>query len=98
MDANQFSSEVKRRRNLFFAAAPSWFVITPTFIICGTMVLPFFVAGLLALATWMVLMHKLQKRVVDLKCFNCNRQAFDHAFFFMCHAKCKACGTAYAST
>ena len=50
------------------------------------------------LVSWVALMWWLQRRLTDMKCFRCGRQAFAHGFFFMRHGKCQSCGVAYEST
>src|SRR3989337_67460 len=92
-EAVRFWDEVRRRRNLFFLAAPSAFVLAPIFF---TIDLPRFISPAFAMVgTWMGLMWWMQKRVIDMKCFNCGQRALDQSLFFMRHAKCKHCETAY---
>ena len=99
MEAGAFWSEVRRRKNQFFLAAPSWLVIGPVLFLLYSAVLPNdLLSGYGAIFTWMGLMWWLQRRLTDLRCFHCGQQAFSHAFFFMRHARCKHCGTAYAGT
>ena len=99
LDAAEFWSEVRRRRNWFFLAGPSWLVLGPLLAYVYSVVLRTdswrFDA---ALVSWMALMWWLQKRVTDLLCYRCGRRAFVHAFFFMRHAKCGNCGATYLET
>ena len=95
MDAAAFWTEVRKRKNQFFLAAPSWLVIGPALLA----VLPTnLLSGYVVIFTWMGLMWWLQERVTELRCFHCGKQAFGNAFFFMRHAKCRNCGIAYVST
>ena len=99
MKAVEFWSEVRKRRNLFFLAAPAWLVIAPVLFTVYSAFLPTFeLPALGALVSWMALMWWLQRRLTDMKCFRCGRQAFAHGFFLMRHAKCRSCGAAYGST
>lgn len=98
-DAPQFWREARRRRNHFFLVAFGWLLAGMPLVLLYAAILPVsegsMVPGIAALATWMALWWWVNKRLTDMRCFRCGKQAFSNAYFFMRHAKCKNCEVAY---
>ena len=93
-----FWHEVERRRNHFFWVAFTWPFVGIALALLYGKALPEkleFLAMYLALGTWFAFWVWVLRRLTNMNCFNCRKQAFKHAYFFMRHAKCANCGAAY---
>lgn len=93
MDAPEFWSEVRKRRNHFGFAFLGWL---PFGVVCGglayAMRLPGIVSGPLILSLWYLLWIGLARRLKALRCPRCDSPAIAHPYFFMKDARCQCCG------
>jgi len=100
-DAAIFWAEVKRRHRLFFVIWVGWLVVG--FPLWGLFALIFradnpMVPGVAALLTWGAVWYWSMWHLTSMRCFHCGKRAFDHALFFLRHARCSNCGTPYTAT
>ena len=95
LDEFDFWTEVENRRNLHFYIWVGWLAAGfPLFFFYlwifgeGSEML----AAVAALLTWGVVWFRATRRLAEMKCVRCNKQAFPHPYFFMKDAKCAGCG------
>ena len=99
-EAKRFWGEVRKRRNFFYGTWIAWLAvgfplnwIFSVLIPSADPMVPMYATVITYGAFW----FWTAWRLTHMRCFNCGGKAFDHAFFFMKHAKCKSCGTPFVS-